>query len=157
MIIIGYQGIGKSSLAKNNSKIIDLESGNFWYHGFRPYHWYVYYCQIAEDLSKQGYTVFVSSHKEVRQFLIKNCSEPVGAIVPDIKLKHDWIEKLRIRYEKSRLDKDKKAWLNAVDRYEDNVNEIIEDIGQANTQIIYTMNYLLDKKVSDMLYFGVHN
>lgn len=30
MIIIGYQGIGKSTLAKNKDfRVIDLESGNF--------------------------------------------------------------------------------------------------------------------------------
>lgn len=35
MIIIGYQGIGKSTLAKNSLKYIDLESGNFWINGER--------------------------------------------------------------------------------------------------------------------------
>lgn len=30
MIITGYQGIGKSTLAKTNDKIIDLESSCFW-------------------------------------------------------------------------------------------------------------------------------
>lgn len=33
MIIIGYQGIGKSTLAHEDNKYIDLESGNFWYQG----------------------------------------------------------------------------------------------------------------------------
>ena len=30
MILVGYQGIGKSTLAKEKVDIIDLESGNFW-------------------------------------------------------------------------------------------------------------------------------
>ena len=30
MIITGYQGIGKSTLARKNDKIIDLESTSFW-------------------------------------------------------------------------------------------------------------------------------
>lgn len=36
MIIIGYQGIGKSSVAKEDYKYIDLESSNFWVDGNRP-------------------------------------------------------------------------------------------------------------------------
>ena len=40
MIIIGYQGIGKSTLAGHNS-VIDLESGNFWNDGKRIDDWYI--------------------------------------------------------------------------------------------------------------------
>ena len=32
MIITGYQGIGKTTLASKNDKIIDLESSSFWKH-----------------------------------------------------------------------------------------------------------------------------
>jgi len=35
MIVIGYQGIGKSTLSKTNDKYIDLESGNFFVDGTR--------------------------------------------------------------------------------------------------------------------------
>ena len=76
MIIIGYQGIGKSTLAKNSLKYIDLESGNFWINGERDEQWYKPYCNIANHLSAQGYTVFTSSHKEVREEL-KNSNEIV--------------------------------------------------------------------------------
>ena len=80
MIITGYQGIGKSTLASKYDKIIDLESSSFWkteeVYGVekrtRPDDWYVYYCQIALDLSKHGYTVFVSCHPKVREFLKKH-------------------------------------------------------------------------------------
>ena len=51
MIVIGYQGIGKSSLAGRNNIFIDLESGNFWVDGKRADDWYKPYCQIAEHLS----------------------------------------------------------------------------------------------------------
>lgn len=59
MIIVGYQGIGKSSLAGRDKKFIDLESGNFWIDGKRADDWYKPYCKIAEHLSQQGYYVFV--------------------------------------------------------------------------------------------------
>ncbi len=148
MIIIGYQGIGKSTIAKNNPSIIDLESKCFWYNGERPEDWYIYYCQIAEHLSKQGYTVFVSSHKEVRGFLIDNCTEPFGAIVPATYLRYDWIEKLHRRYLKTNSEKDKKAWKNAEDRYIENIQEICEDID--NYVVIQKMDYSLNS-VIDML------
>ena len=58
MIISGYQGIGKSSLAGSHN-CIDLESGNFWIDGVRDNDWYKPYCKIANHLSEQGYIVFV--------------------------------------------------------------------------------------------------
>ena len=54
MIVIGYQGIGKSTLAGRDHKFIDLESGNFWVDGKRADDWYKPYCQIAEHLSKKA-------------------------------------------------------------------------------------------------------
>lgn len=36
MIIIGYQGIGKSTIVRNAKGYIDLESSNFRYNGVRP-------------------------------------------------------------------------------------------------------------------------
>ena len=53
MIISGYQGIGKSTLAKNSNKYIDLESGNFWIDGERQENWYKIYCKIAAHLSNK--------------------------------------------------------------------------------------------------------
>ena len=67
MIVIGYQGIGKSTLANKDLRFIDLESGNFWVDGKRADDWYKPYCQIAEHLSRQGYIVFTSSHEVVRK------------------------------------------------------------------------------------------
>ena len=126
MIIIGYQGIGKSTLANEDKHYIDLESGCFWVDGKRDENWYKPYCNIAEHLSKQGYTVFVSSHEVVRKRL-QQSSELIGAVVPSLNLKDEWIKKLEYRYKYSKLEKDYKAWKNAEDRYEDNIKEIIND------------------------------
>ena len=124
MIIIGYQGIGKSTLANKNNKYIDLESGNFWHNGIRPENWDIYYCNIAEHLSKQGYNVFVSSHEVVRNRL-KNSSEIVICIYPSILLADQWIKKLEQRYNQSHLEKDYKAWKNAEDKYHVNISELM--------------------------------
>lgn len=124
MIIIGYQGIGKSTLANKNNGYIDLESGNFWCNGIRPPDWYIYYCNIAEHLSKQGYNVFVSSHEVVRNRL-KSSSETVICVYPSILLADQWIKKLEQRYNQSHLEKDYKAWKNAEDRYHENISELM--------------------------------
>ena len=124
MIIIGYQGIGKSTLANKNNEYIDLESGNFWHNGIRPENWYIYYCNIAEHLSKQGYNVFVSSHEVVRKRL-KNSLETVICIYPSILLADQWTEKLKQRYNQSHLEKDYKAWKNAEDKYHVHISELM--------------------------------
>ena len=130
MIIIGYQGIGKSTLASRNLKYIDLESSNFWFDDaetkqrVRHSNWYEMYCNVAEDLSRQGYVVFVSSHQPVRERLLKS-EEYVVACVPSLILKDEWIKKLKERYENSLLEKDYKAYMNATDRFAENVTEIM--------------------------------
>lgn len=123
MIIVGYQGIGKSSTAGNCCKYIDLESGNFWVDGKRDDDWYKVYVNIAEHLSQQGFTVFVSSHAVVREEL-KNTDERVVVIYPSLNLKDEWIERLYVRYMSSQLEKDKKAYLNANECYEKNIKDL---------------------------------
>ena len=149
MIIIGYQGIGKSTLVKNAKGYIDLESGNFWYNGQRPWGWYIYYCQIAEDLSRQGYDVFVSSHKEVREFL-KGSEEEVIIVFPSLSLKKDWIKKLEDRYNESQKNKDYKAWKNAEDRYDENIAELIQS-GYQYIEI-KDINYNLKELIENFMY-----
>ena len=146
MIIIGYQGIGKSTLASRNLKYIDLESSNFWFDDaetkqrVRHSNWYEMYCNVAEDLSRQGYVVFVSSHQPVRERLLKS-EEYVVACVPSLDLKEQWIEKLKLRYEATGLEKDYKAYMNAEDRFSENITEIMNS-GFDNL-IITNANYNL--------------
>lgn len=124
MIVIGYQGIGKSTLAGRDHKYIDLESGNFWVDGKRSYDWYKPYCQIAEHLSQQGYIVFTSSHEVVRNRLADS-NEVVVLVYPSLQLKNLWIDKLENRYRETGLEKDYKALMNAKDRYDENIQELM--------------------------------
>lgn len=137
MIISGYQGIGKSSLAGLNN-CIDLESSNFWIDGCRSEDWYKPYCKIANHLSKQGYTVFVSSHEAVRKELEKS-NEIVFTVFPSVKLKDQWIERLRKRYEQIPSEKNFKALANAEDRYEENIKELM--YGNLKYHEISNINY----------------
>lgn len=125
MILVGYQGVGKSTLA-GKGKYIDLESGNFWVNGRRSNNWYKVYCNIAEHLSAQGYNVFVSSHEVVREQL-RNSEEKVVVIYPSLELKDFWIQKLKTRLEESKLTKDYKAYMNAVDKYEENIKDLMNE------------------------------
>lgn len=149
MIIIGYQGIGKSTLAGKN-KCIDLESGNFWFYDLETYQkvrhndWYIPYCNIANHLSEQGYIVFTSSHEVVREEL-KKSKEKIYVVFPSIKLKDKWIEKLEDRYNQTGLDKDYKALMNAKDRYEENISEL-RKCGLSVFEIL-DMDYSLDEIV----------
>lgn len=149
MIIIGYQGIGKSTLANKNIKFIDLESTNFFVDGKRDDNWYKIYLQIATHLSRQGYTVFVSSHKVVRDAL-NNIIEPIAACYPAIHLKEPWIAKLLERYNNSGLDKDFRALMNAKDRYEHNIREIMDDCDRYGFKeyIIDRIDYDLESVLS---------
>lgn len=143
MVIIGYQGIGKSTVAKINPNYIDLESGCFWVDGKRAKDWYIPYCQMALHLSAQGKNVFVSSHECVRKHLMSvPTEEKIIAVVPDLKLKDRWINKLKKRYEESHLEKDYKAYMNAVDRYTENIKEIMNDV--EDVRVLRYMNYYLE-------------
>jgi ABC-type cobalamin/Fe3+-siderophores transport system ATPase subunit len=142
MIIIGYQGIGKSTLAKAKPGYIDLESGCFWYNGDRIKDWYIYYCQIAEHLSRQGNVVFVSSHKPVREYL-KSSNERTICIYPSILISDEWKKKLHDRYEDTKLTKDYKAWMNAEEMYHINISDLMM-CGIPHAEIDH-MDYDLEK------------
>lgn len=141
MVIVGYQGIGKSTLAKNANGFIDLESSNFFIDGVRSPDWYIPYCEIALDLSKQGYDVFVSSHQIVRNYLSSHHTEDLAIVCPARKLKDRWIAKLGNRYAETGLSKDYKAWKNAEDRYEANIDELLDEVGFDYYLVIDSMNY----------------
>lgn len=105
LIIIGYPGIGKSSLAKKIGNCVDLESSYF--DDFKRY------CTLAMDIADQGNIVFVSSHKRVCEYfntvpLLENVARAV-IICPRTTMKDEWIKKLEERYENSGLEKDYRA------------------------------------------------
>ena len=159
MIVVGYQGIGKSTLA-GKQDCIDLESSNFWVKDVRPDNWARIYCNIAEHLSAQGYTVFTSSHSAVRDIFSEDIisgrsHEKIYCIFPSPELKSHWIVKLKRRYDKSKSDKDRKAYLNALDRYEDNIRELSE-WSYAEPVMLTDMTYSLST-IIDRLQIANHD
>lgn len=166
-IIIGYQGIGKSSTVEENPGLyIDLESSNFRDDkGNRPGDWYIYYCNIAWDLAHQGFRVFTSSHETVRQrlsYLVsqeenKNgyCLIDIIVAHPSINIKDDWIERLQKRYDENPTRKNKAALGNAKAMYVENQKDLSEccDLSNFIELKIPTINYKLHDLI-DELFFG---
>lgn len=151
VVVVGYQGIGKSTLARERSKFVDVESSCFRIGSERPKDWYIYYCNVALHLAEQGRIAFVSSHAEVRNYLNSIPlpeSVQIACCVPSVDLEQLWIAKLENRYQTSGLDKDFRALMNAKDRYRSNVLEIMNSFDCRC--VIHTIDY----KLYDVL-FGV--
>lgn len=113
VIVVGYPGIGKSTLANSDYRFIDLESNSFFIGDNRPNDWYVYYSNIAIHLAEQGYVVFTSSHKVVQSYLnslpLPNNVKLICCI-PSLNLETYWIDKLWNRWKMTSLYKDFKAY-----------------------------------------------
>ena len=139
MILIGYPGIGKSTLVEklkiNNTskyKYIDLESSNF-HNGSSPEDWYKNYIKVAIDLSNQGYFVFVSCHKFIRDELHKHVSDgdinhnEIAVIYPKLSLKDRWIDMLEIRLAEHPEDKNKNALSNVMENYDSQIEDLMKE------------------------------
>lgn len=124
MIIIGYPGIGKSTIA-GKDKFIDLESSNFNVNGNKIQNWHIAYCDVARDLNRQGFDVFVSSHGLVTENFLDSHYDVV-TIFPSLKLKEEWVEKLRKRCDQTKLEKDVRAYVRAKTFYEDDISYLMK-------------------------------
>lgn len=149
MIIIGYPGIGKSSLAQNRLDIIDLESCWTRIEGRKGLNWEEIYIQMAEGLSQQGYIVMVSAHYNVQNRL-KKSSETVVAVFPGEHLVNLWTSRLQKRYHDTGSAKDKRAYLDACLHFEDEISHLREFWG-SNVYAIDSMNYDLAEIVEKLV------
>ena len=148
MIITGYQGIGKSTLASKRMDVIDLESSCFWNKEVtpksRPNDWYVYYGQVAIDLSKQGYTVFVSCHPQVREWIENNRGkERFCAIFPSKSIEKEWINKLQNRYDDTKSEKDLAALEHAKKFFKSDIDKLMYECSYGIE--MYSDAIILDK------------
>ena len=124
MIVSAFQGVGKSTLAKTRLDIIDLESSCF---DKSNSNWYIDYARIAMDLDRQGYIVFVSAHKPVRDYLKQFEYLNYYMIMYDYSLKEYSINKVRERYNLTQSLKDYNALQRAETSFDAIYKEIKED------------------------------
>lgn len=150
MIIIGYPGVGKTSLAGRYNQYIDLESSHFndSFGEKRP-GWFITYCRIAEDLSKQGYRVFVSCHKEVQEYFSKS-NEYIIVLYPAIELKEQWLDRVKRRFENDPSVKNKKAMEN-VEKYWDIQINSLRNSPFENKLVLDDMTYTLDNEIDNFI------
>ena len=131
LIVIGYPGIGKTTVAnadKPYSKIIDLESSVFTIENDKIENWYIPYCKMAVDIASQGYIVLVSSHAKVQHelgFYNPDRNDiTIVSISPTVFIKDEWINRLRDRYLNDKTPKNERAWKQAEKFYIDDIHAL---------------------------------
>ena len=162
-IIVGYPGIGKSSIAAlHPSIIIDLESSNFHsadpaFVSLKPENtWEFSYVLEAEKWCKEGFMVFISSHNKVIDFLLAERSFlqnfQIFLIYPSIYLESEWVTKLRTRCltEKTEREKNKRAWERAETQYYDDIKHL-EEVGKKFDDVIEIRR--MDYNLEDIIKF----
>ena len=149
MIVIGFPGIGKTSISFGKNNFVDLESSCFnivdpvTNKKTKPENWEKLYVSVAYDLAKQGKYVCVSNHSLVINEILDRKQKdsrldeyPIVFVYPKKNLKDRWIERLTERYDssvqidKDIADKDKAAldavaanydeWIDALERIDPN-------------------------------------
>lgn len=146
MIIVGYQGIGKSTLAKDYHQCIELESSNFVVDGKFNEDWYKVYANIAKHISEQNRFVYISSHKILRKYMNEQNIE-FTVICPSLELKEEWLKKLKARYDETGKDKDFIAWQNAEFGFDEQIKDLMKE---KNVVLLNNMDY----KLIDVLLYG---
>ena len=143
MIVVGYPGIGKSTLA-NQMSVIDLESS--WFK--RLPDWSDFYVEMAAHLSKQHNVVMVSSHPEVIEKVILS-DEKACMIYPSLKLENEWIKKVGERLLENPSQKNYRAYERAKKYFSSD----IEDLQRYNIKKceIDDINYCLKNIIDDII------
>ena len=109
MIICGFPGTGKSTMAKY-SRWVDLESTPF------KKNWLLY-AEVAKHMSDNGYTVMVSTHAEMLEAL-EQIEARYTVVIPPITDKDIYLRRYDMRgntYDFIRLlDENWQRWISAI-------------------------------------------
>lgn len=158
MVIMGYQGIGKTTLTRTSHKFIDLESSLMFLSDTldRPKGWEELYVNYAESLANDGHIVFVSTHQQVREELSKRAKKnglKVGCITPSKYLEDKWVARLQERHSISQTYKDYKAYMGAKFNYGNDIESLEASSKELGIPLIHINNldYNLQDKVCRLL------
>lgn len=109
MIVCGFPGTGKSTMAKF-SRWVDLESTPF------KKNWLLY-AEVAKHMSDSGYNVMISTHKEVLDAL-EQIEVSYTVVIPPVTDKSTYLMRYDMRgnsYEFIRLlDENWDRWISAI-------------------------------------------
>lgn len=110
-IVLGYPGVGKTTIAQRHEDCIDLESSDF--NLLDSDENVDRYWKTARRLENQGYIVFVSTHESVQRRAKKALDvglDTVKVVYPDMNLRKHWISKVRFRKEVQPSTSNISAW-----------------------------------------------
>lgn len=158
IIIAGYQGIGKTSIASKQNGIIDLDSSVFKIDGNRTDDWYIIYCRIAVSLAEQGYTVLTSSHScviEEFDHYNTNGNYSITIVCPYYHLKDFWIERLKKRYDKDPSVKNYISWKDTKAHFTDEITQLAS-CSTVSHIFIDSMDYDLYSIIRGLRYMNYH-
>lgn len=139
VVVIGYPGVGKSTLSDQDKTFVDLESSDFVIGTEKIKNWEILYSNLATSIAVQNRVVFVSSHKVVRDHLLslpKFEDVDIMAVVPSVELKDDWIQKLKDRCGEFCLAKDYYAYQIAKDHYEEDIQNLKADFAEKSLPVV---------------------
>ena len=135
MILVGYYGIGKSTLCERNPTFIDLESKFFrdrgndagWLGGKKGLNNYIWLIKTFNDSKRH---VFVSSDSEIRFALLNEEGinrDDIVYICPEKTLKDIWLSKLYKRWIDTSDKKDWFSYIHATKKYADDIESMKRD------------------------------
>ena len=143
MIYVGYPCIGKSSIA-GREDFIDLDSSLF---NDGTEGWEERYVNVAIDLSNQGYNVFLSSHKQVRDTL-KEKEISYTCVFPEMCLFDAWFDRCAERFKEHPTDKNLKALAHVARHYKEDIADLLDE--PAKSKIIIKIEYYYSNKDFDL-------
>lgn len=143
MIVLGYMGVGKSTLG-GKGKFIDLDYGDFILRGgVMLRDWEQIYVNVGISLSHQGGVVLMCTDSGVRCEL-KDRGEPYVVVYPASSLREVWCERLDRMMEKEVRDIVKWDIRRGRSYY---VSEVSELSREEHVIEISDMGYSLEEKI----------
>lgn len=141
-IVVGYPGVGKTTLSNKYMDCIDLDSSTFDLNTQRGVFEY-YHCACL--LAMKGYIVFVSSHSDLTKCILdfKNMVSYV-AVYPSLDLEDRWKSRVISRWMTTRSAKDRRAMVRVCDHYVDDITDM-KNKYEGRSIELNTTNYTPEK------------
>lgn len=130
--------IGKTTLAKNNSNIIDLDSLMFNEVRDNP-NWIYSYCKVALYLESKGYIVLVSFNPKIHPYLKENAQQYL-MIAYDWELKDYCIDKIKARYNSDPENQSARTLDWIITHFDEILKKSIKIAAQYNIDLILINN-----------------
>ena len=114
MLYCGYSGVGKTTFVQKVDGI-DLDSSSY----EKKNNWEENYVKDAIKKGIDGKTVFISAHRKVVEYCLKNNIDFV-LIIPNAS-KEEWVSRLIFRYFQNRTDGNFNAVKDCLDNFEEDM------------------------------------